>query len=112
MFGQKITERRVYSFHGACRAIPVRRSVLEDMLITRGCARRDADGHFRLSAILTVALVDELRAEKDTYLDQQQTADHLGCSFAMFKQLQYSGLLRAGVPPVSWTVMGLEIPAL
>ncbi len=108
VFGQKITERRVYSLHGACRAIPIRRSVLEEMLITRGCARRDADGRFRLDAILTVALVAELRAEKDTYLDQQQTADHLGCSFAMFKQLQRSGLLRPADGAGHWARKGFR----
>ncbi|MCL6285737.1 TniQ family protein [Ruegeria sp. 2012CJ41-6] len=93
VLGVKLEQRRVHSMHSASRAIPVRRSVLEDMLIRRNLATRDANGAFRLKAVLKTELVDELRRERDNYLDQQQTADYLGCSFAMFKQLKLAGVL-------------------
>ncbi|MFB2594853.1 TniQ family protein [Paracoccus sp. p4-l81] len=94
VLGQKVTESRVFSMRGACREIGVRGSLLEEMLIRRGYARRDDAGGFQLETALTRSLVAEIKHEKDDYLNQQQTADFLGCSFAMFKQLQREGLLH------------------
>ncbi len=94
VLGQKVTESRVFSMRGACREIGVRGSLLEEMLIRRGLARRDEAEGFQLETPLNRALVTEIKHEKHDYLNQQQTADFLGCSFAMFKQLQRAGLLR------------------
>lgn len=94
VLGQKVTESRVFSMRGACREIGVRRSLLEEMLIRRGLGRRDEAGKFQLETALSRSLVAEIKHEKHDYLNQQQTADFLGCSFAMFKQLQRAGLLR------------------
>lgn len=93
VLGQKVTESRMFSMRGACREIGVRRSLLEEMLIRRGLARRDEAGKFQLETALSRSLVAEIKHEKHDYLNQQQTADFLGCSFAMFKQLQRAGLL-------------------
>lgn len=94
VLGQEVTETRVFSMRGACREIGVRRSLLEEMLIRRGLGRRDEAGKFQLETALSRSLVAEIKHEKHDYLNQQQTADFLGCSFAMFKQLQRAGLLR------------------
>lgn len=94
VLGQEVTETRVFSMRGACREIGVRGSLLEEMLIRRGLARRDEAGGVQLETLLTRALVAEIKHEKHDYLNQQQTADFLGCSFAMFKQLHRAGLLR------------------
>ncbi|MDM7457772.1 MAG: hypothetical protein P3W94_000115, partial [Paracoccus sp. (in: a-proteobacteria)] len=95
VLGQEVTETRVFSMRGACREIGVRGSLLEEILIRRGLARRDEAAGFQLDTALTRSLVAEIKHEKHDYLNQQQTADFLGCSFAMFKQLQRTGLLRA-----------------
>lgn len=94
VLGQEVTETRVFSMRGACREVGVRGSLLEEMLIRLSYARRDKAGGFQLLAPLTRALVAEIKHQKHDYLNQQQTADFLGCSFAMFKQLQREGLLR------------------
>lgn len=94
VLGRKVAETRVFSLRGACREIGARRSLVEEMLIRRGLGSHDAEGHFRLEAILTRELIDEIKDEKHDYLDQSQTALFLGCSFAMFKQLQRAGILK------------------
>lgn len=94
VLGRKIVETRVFSLRGACREIGARRSLVEDILIRRDLARRDTEGRFQLECVLTRALVDDIRGEKHDYLDQIQTAGFLGCSFAMFTQLQRAGMVK------------------
>ncbi|MBK4218084.1 TniQ family protein [Paracoccus caeni] len=93
VLGRRVTERRVHSIRSACRAIGVRRSLLEKMLIEGRLAERNISGHLKLRTVLSVDLIASLHAEKTNYLNQQQTAHYLGCSFAMFKQLSKAGLL-------------------
>ena len=41
VLGQTVHETRVFSMHGACREIGIRRSLLEEILIRRNVAWRD-----------------------------------------------------------------------
>ena len=70
-----------------------RQSLVEEMLIAQGLAERDASGRLRLFTLLTAEIVAGLCREKSAWLNQAETVDYLGCSFAMFKQLARSGLL-------------------
>lgn len=106
VLGRKVTEARVLSIRAACRAIGMRRSLLEEILIRRGHASRGDDGWLQLNTALTVALIADIRTEKSDYLDQKQTADHLGCSFGMFKQLQRSGVLTPAEGAQRWRRKG------
>ena len=112
VLGQKVTETRALSMRGACREIGVRGSLLEEMLIRRGYARRDGAGGFQRETGLTRPLVAEIKHEKDDYLNQQQTAEFLGCSFAMFKQLKRAGLLRPAEGERLWHRKGFYQPDL
>ncbi|RJE82579.1 TniQ family protein [Paracoccus onubensis] len=94
VFGQKITETRVFSIRGACREIGIRRLLLEEILIRRELAYRDDAGQFHLETVLKRTLIEEIKCEKHDYLDQNQTADLLGCSFVMIKKLQRAGILQ------------------
>ncbi|RNF36079.1 TniQ family protein [Paracoccus methylarcula] len=94
VLGQKITETRVFSIRGACREIGIRRSLLEEILIRRGLAYRDDAGQFNLETVLKRTLIEEIKRDKHDYLDQNQTADLLGCSYVMIKKLQRAGILR------------------
>lgn len=94
VLGQEVTDTRVFSLRGACREIGARRSLVEEILLRRGLGSNDAEGRFQLHGILTCELIDEIKDEKTDYLDQNQTALFLGCSFAMFKQLQGAGILK------------------
>lgn len=95
VLGHVVTEPRVLSFRGACRAVGIRGSLLEKLLIRRGLATRNANGRFQLEGVLTRSLVEEIGQEQRDFLDQKATVEVLGCSFAMFKQLQRAGLLVA-----------------
>lgn len=95
VLGHVVTEPQVLSFRGACRAVGIRGSLLEELLIRRGLATRDADGRFQPKGVLTRSLVDGIGREQRDFLDQKDTVEVLGCSFAMFKQLQRAGILVA-----------------
>lgn len=95
VLGQAVTEPRVLSFRRACRAVKIRGSLLEELLIRRGLATRAVDGSFQLDTVLTPSLIDELGREQRDFLDQKDTVEVLGCSFAMFKQLQRTDILVA-----------------
>ncbi|MFS4439634.1 TniQ family protein [Paracoccaceae bacterium GXU_MW_L88] len=112
ILGQMIDRPRVLSIRTACRQIGMRDSLLKEILIRRGLAARDETGAFTLKTPLTRALVDELKAEKDNYLDQTQTAAALGCSFAMFKQLQNAGVLEPADGTGRWKREGFYRPDL
>ena len=94
VLGQTVHETRVFSMHGACREIGIRRSLLEEILIRRDLAWRDHLGQFHLNTALSRSLVHEIGQKKRDYLDQNEAAAVLGCSFAMLKQLQRAGILR------------------
>lgn len=94
VLGQKVIETAVFSLRGASREIGVRGSLLEEILVQHGHAERDNEGRFILKAVLSRPLIESIRAEKDDYFDQNQTAAFLGCSFAMLKQLQRNEVLK------------------
>lgn len=93
VLGEPVTEVRILSLRSACRTVGARQSLVEEMLVAQGHAKRDASGRVRLLTLLTAEIVDGLCREKSAWLNQPETADYLGCSFAMFKQLARSGLL-------------------
>ena len=98
--------------HGACREIGIRRSLLEEILIRRELARRDHLGQFHLNTTLSRSLVHEIRHEKRDYLDQNEAAGVVGCSFAMLKQLQRAGVLQPNEGAGHWKRKGFHRPAL
>lgn len=112
VLGQRIAETRVFSMRGACRQIAVRRSLLEEILIRRGVGNRDGSGAFVLSCPLTRKMVEDLRREHRDYLNQTETAAALGCSFAMFKQLQRAGIIRPEDGDGRWRRKGYHRPTL
>ena len=112
VLGQTVHETRVFSMHGACREIAIRRSLLEEILIRRNLAWRDHLGQFHLNTTLSRSLVHEIRHEKRDYLDQNEAAAVLGCSFAMLKQLQRAGVLQPNEGSGHWKRKGFHRPAL
>jgi len=77
LFGRVVEQRRVHSMRSACQTAQIWREVVEQMLIDRGIGERREDGLFRLISPLTVELVDELMAEKGSFLNNMETADYL-----------------------------------
>ena len=112
VLGRKIAESRIFSIRSACREIGIRRSLLEEILVRCGHAHRDSIGQLHLDVVLSRRLVDDIRCEKQDYLDQNQTAEFLGCSFAMFKQLQRAGILLPAEGEGHWKRKGFHRPAL
>lgn len=99
VLGRKLPERRLHSLRSAYLEVGCRREILEDMLLSRGIGERDGAGRFRLDCPIPAEIVAELVAEKARYLNEAETADYIGASFNMFKQLHRSGLLQPRTGP-------------
>lgn len=112
VLGQTVHETRVFSMHGACREIGIRRSLLEEILVRRELAWRDHLGQIHLNTTLSQGLVSEIGQEKRDYLDQNEAAAVLGCSFAMLKQLQRAGILQPAEGAGHWKRKGFHRSAL
>ncbi|WP_081972969.1 TniQ family protein [Paracoccus sanguinis] len=93
VLGETLPQRRLHSLHSARKVIRRRMPFFEDALIDRGLARRRADESFELLSTLTVDLVDELRAERESLLLEKEAARRFGLTVESFRTLVNAGIV-------------------
>ena len=101
VLGETLPKRRLHSLHSARKVIRRRMPFFEDALIERGLARRRADKSFELLSALTVELVNELRAERESLLLEKEAARRFGLTVESFRTLVNAGIVphRTDVRP-------------